>query len=260
MSASKSTRSHGKSNTSIVESSEPSAESNNEFSVITSSKLEVILAAQFEKNRSETEKTIKDAIKHELSSMKNEIIRLQSELETVSGVANNAMKLAEQVKKDLTKLQEENSHLKTQLKNDTNEHNKMLEVVEDNKNRQLRKTLVFKGIPEQDQSENVHGSGSSRGENWDNTATVLAKSMSEALGTSIEEASKMVERCHRAAPNPNYRGNMPRPIFAAFLDWRDSERTKVAFRKIKTGVIAEQKGDYSNKAPSSMRMYSTRPD
>ena len=65
--------------------------------------------------------------------------------------------------------------------------------------------------------------------------------MSETLGTTIEEASMMVDRCHRAAPNPNYRGHMPRPIFAAFLDWRDSERTKVAFRMNNTSVIAEQK-------------------
>ena len=207
------------------------------FQFITTAQLEIILA----NNRLENEKIIKDTIQNEFTSLKQELTRLQSELESVTNVANNAIKIAEQVKKDLTKLQEENSHLKTQLKNNSNEHDKMLEVVEDSKNRQLRKTLVFKGIPEQEQSENANGSASSRGENWDNTATILAKSMSEALETSIEEASKMVERCHRAAPNPNYRGNMPCPIFAAFLDWRDSERTKVAFRKNNTGVIAEQK-------------------
>ena len=65
--------------------------------------------------------------------------------------------------------------------------------------------------------------------------------MSETLGTTIEEASSMVERVHRAAPNPKYLGVGPRPIFAAFLDWRDSEQAKEAFRKNNRTVFVEQK-------------------
>ena len=225
----KSTRTPGTNNTS---DNTPDNE-NETLQYITTSQLENILT----ENRNEFTKLIKDTIQHELSSMKQEIIRLQSELETVSGVANNAMKLSEQLKKDVTKLQEENTHLKTKLQNTINSQNKFEEVIEDNKNRQLRKTLVFKGIPEKQNNED----NSTRSENWDETATTLADTMAGALKISTEVAAKMVERCHRAAPNPNYRGNMPRPIFASFLDWRDSERTKLAFRKNNTGVFAEQK-------------------
>ena len=215
-------------------------ESESSFHYVTNDQLEKILAD----NRKQSEKTIKDAvkdaIKNELNDMKQEISRLQSELETVSGVAANALKLSEQLKVDFTKLQEEQVHLKTKLLNSTSEQNKMQEVIEDNKNRQLRKTLVFKGIPEEN-TANDDNTNPPR-ENWDETASILAKSMSQALNTTIEEAKQMVERCHRAAPNSNYRGNKPRPIFAAFLDWKDSERTKDAYRKNRAlGVIAEQK-------------------
>ena len=236
MSSRKSSRNPGINNT-----PENTPENENEtFQYITTSQLENIL----KDNRNEFTKLIKDTIQHELSSMKQEIIRLQSELETVSGVANNAMKLSEQLKKDVTKLQEENIHLKTKIQNTINGQHKLEEVIEDNKNRQLRKTLVFKGIPEQqidEASSNPDGSQKTRSENWDDTATILAKTMAETLNTTVDKARNMVERCHRAAPNPKYKGNAPRPIFAAFMDWRDSELTKDSFRKNNPAVFVEQK-------------------
>ena len=72
-----------------------------------------------------------------------------------------------------------------------------------------------------------------RPENWDDTATTLATNMANTLeNTTIEAARKMVERCHRAAPNPRYKGNQPRPIFASFTNWRQSEFTKAEYRKV----------------------------
>ena len=200
---------------------------------ITTDQLETILLDA----KKSTEACIKEAIKHELSSLKNEIVRLQSELETANNTANNAIKLAEQLKKDLTLLKEENAELKANLKNQKNEHEKIVELVEDNKNRQVRKTLVFKGIPEkrfdtEDGKLNPDGTPKTRPENWSETSNILATAMSEILGTTFEEAHDMVERCHRAAPNPRYKGTAPRPIFASFIDWRDSETTKDSARKI----------------------------
>ena len=122
----------------------------------------------------------------------------------------------------------------------------MLEAIEDRTNRQLRKTLVFKGIPEEkirDEGTNADGSPRLRTENWDDTAKILAEVMAEKLpNTTPAHARGMVERCHRAAPNSKYKGNGPRQIFASFVDWRDSERTKEAFRKNSGGSIyVEQK-------------------
>ena len=203
---------------------------------ITADQLENIL----DENRKKTEKTIKDAIKSELSALKQEVIRLQSEIESAAGAAENATKLSEQLKKDFTKLQEENAGLKTKMQNIANQQNVVLETIEDRTNRQLRKTLVFKGVPEEKIST---ADGPPRAENWSDTATVLARAMSAVIpNTTVEEARSMVERCHRAAPSPNYKGTGPRPIFAAYVDWRDSELTKDEFRKNTDGSIyVEQK-------------------
>ena len=238
--SSKQTRSAKKNN----ETDTVGDENNESFQLqfITSTQLEKILS----ENRTQIEKSIRETIKNELSSLKEELVRLQSELESVTNTADNAVKMSDQLKKDCTKLQEENVNLKTKLQNITNEQGEILEAIEDRTNRQLRKTLVFKGIPEEkiqdDSSVNTDGSPKLRSENWNDTAEILAKAMSEAMpNTTVDAARSMVERCHRAAPNPNYKGPAPRPIFAAFLDWRDSERAKDAFRKAKTGVFADQK-------------------
>ncbi len=204
------------------------------FKFITSAELEQILADQ----RAEFEKSVKDILQNELSSVKEELVRLQNELDTVSNVANNALKQSDMLKKELTKVQEENAHLKTQLQNNNNDQLEMRESLEDTKNRQLRKTLVFKGIKEVNPNDSASPNGD---KNWDGTKALLAKTMAEALGTTVEEADQMVERAHRASPNSNYKGSAPRLIFAAFKDWRDSERTKVAFRRMKSGIIADQK-------------------
>ena len=236
------TRNSGKTNN--ANETESVEETTNEsFQLITNTHLEKILS----ENRKQIEKSIKDTIKHELSSLKQELVRLQSELESVTNTANNAVKMADQLKKDCTKLQEENASLTTKFQNISNEQNEMLEAIEDRTNRQLRKTLVFKGIPEEKirdvSNENADGSPKLRTENWDDTAEILAKAMSETLpNTTIDVARSMVERCHRAAPNAKYKGSAPRQIFASFVDWRDSERTKDAFRKITEGTIyVEQK-------------------
>jgi len=181
--------------------------------------------------------------------MKQEIVRLQGDLESATEKANNAVKLSDQLAIRVTKLEEENNHLKHKLQNANNDQAACLENVEECKNRQLRKTLIFRGIPEQkfQSSSDSTSAGSTspsraRGENWDDTATVLAETMSKTLpDTSIEQARKMVERCHRSKPNPKYRGTGPRPIFAAFTDWRNSELAKDSFRTNNETVFAEQK-------------------
>ena len=179
----------------------------------------------------------KNTIKQELSSLSAEIIHLQSELETTSGVANNSLKLAEQLKKECPHLKEDNTNLKAKLQNTINQQDDIYKIIEDNKNRQLRKTLIFKGLPEQkfvDESHpNPNGTPKMRPENWDDTTSILATAISKTMeDTTIEDARQMIERCHRGAVSPRYKGTGPRPIFAAFTDWRDSEQVKALFRKI----------------------------
>ena len=172
------------------------------FTFITNNQLEQIL----KDNQKSTESCIKNTIKSELSSLKQEIICLQSELETTTNIANNALKQSDQLIKDCTLLKEENSNLKAKLQNTINEQDFIYEVIEDSKNRQLRKTLVFKGIPEEKyevvDSANPDGSPRTRPESWDDTATILATSMAESPNTTFEDAQQMVERCHRGRSQP----------------------------------------------------------
>jgi len=69
-----------------------------------------------------------------------------------------------------------------------------------------------------------------RKETWEETAKLLADCMAEKFNISPAEAESMFEKCHRSNPNPRYKGDAPRPIFAAFCNWKDSERTKREFR------------------------------
>jgi hypothetical protein len=47
----------------------------------------------------------------------------------------------------------------------------------------------------------------------------------------MDDAFGMVERAHRSAPNPHYKGTAPRPIFAAMSWWPDCETIIETFRK-----------------------------
>ena len=90
--------------------------------------------------------------------------------------------------------------------------------MEDRTCRQLRKTLVFHNIPE------------SESETWDETERKVAKAIADVCDIPVKEAADNLERVHRSAPNPRYKGNAPRKIFAALYDWKFSERCKSEFK------------------------------
>ena len=177
---------------------------------------------------------IRSLIQSELKSMHNEIVNLQTQLETSEQKYQNAEKEITSLKKELSKLQDDKNALSNKLdttnnklSTTNNELNKCIDTVEDHKNRQLRKTLVFRGIEEQRFPDDHN-----RKETWEETAELLAEAMAAKMeNVSVEDAAAMVERCHRSNPNPQYQGNAPRPIFAAFCNWKDSEKVKKAFRE-----------------------------
>ena len=138
-------------------------------------------------------------------------------------------------------LKNEKVHLKHEIR-EALEQNKILdERIENRTNRQLRKTLIFKGIPE----KTVDNSSSVK-ESWKDTEQILADKLSEICDIPPAQADKLVERYHRANPNPKYKGSGPRPIFTAFYDWKDCELVKTDFRKNNMNnpschIYAEQK-------------------
>ena len=95
---------------------------------------------------------------------------------------------------------------------------KLTEKLEDRTNRQLRNTLIFKGIPET--------AGEKKGkQQWDETRKVLSETLAKHVpGLDAQSASNMFERVHRGkagALNVN-----KRKIYARVFDWNVSEGLK----------------------------------
>lgn len=155
------------------------------------------------------------------------IAELQDKLEQTQDIAAKALKLAEDNSKQITHLSNENTNLKTRLRTLENEKiYNIEEQIESRTNRQLRKTLVFKGIPETQPGEN------NKKETWEETEDIVAKQIAEICDdTTLQNARDMLERCHRAKENTNYQGHGPRPIFCALFSWKESEYVKQQFRK-----------------------------
>ena len=115
-------------------------------------------------------------------------------------------------------LKEEIVKLKKNDAEQTGESKRLEEHVEDRTNRQLRKTLVFHNIPEIES------------ETWEQTEKLVAEAIANVCDIKIEEARDNLERVHRSAPNPRYKGSAPRKIFAAGYDWKFSEKCKAEFK------------------------------
>jgi len=98
------------------------------------------------------------------------------------------------------------------------------EKVEERTNRQLRKTLVIRGMEEKAADQPP--------ETWEETRVAVAKVIAKTC-PSIDEnrAYDIVERAHRSNKNSNYKGNAPRPIFAAITYWPDTVTITDDFRK-----------------------------
>ena len=105
--------------------------------------------------------------------------------------------------------------------------------LEEQTNRACRKTLVFRGVAENDK------------ETWEATKNLLADQISDQCDITPENSYKLIERCHRS-PARSTDKNKPRNIYACFYDWNDSEFIKDRFHKAvmkntNNGVYVEQK-------------------
>lgn len=183
----------------------------------------------------QVEENIRNSFKTQIDSLKTEITRQQNEIEEIRLTCDNTKKQAELSKAEYDKLKQENSQLKAKVGNCEQEQSNLTELIEDRTNRQLRKTLVFRGVPEK-QYPVAPSTGSSqqqprlRPENYDDTEELIAQLCAETCDVPLDRAKSMLERVHRAAEKQDYKGRGPRPIFAAFYDWKDSEFVQDKFR------------------------------
>ena len=174
--------------------------------VITKSLLKELFEKNYKKIVNEFNKTIES---------------LKSQLDEVESRATNAEKKIKLLETENQKLKEALNSTSNTANANANAINALEERIEDRTNRQLRKTMVFRGVPEEDDSN----------ETWDDTKSLLAAEIAKVLNTEESEAVEMLERVHRAAPNPHYKGSAPRPIFAAFNYWPDTVEVIDKFRQ-----------------------------
>ena len=98
--------------------------------------------------------------------------------------------------------------------------------MEDRTNRQLRETLIIKGVPEIDN------------ESWENTSQIAAKIFSDTVASlSYDNANGQIKRAHREKPNERRKGH--RHIIVAVYNWKLCEELKRVSRNLKFPI--EQK-------------------
>ena len=170
-------------------------------------------------------------------------------IEEIKNTANEGHKIAKYNESLLNDMKEEYGEkiesLSTQNKNlNTMVESHVLKIhvlqtrLEDQVNRSCRKSLVIKGVPEQN-----HGK-----ESWSETKTILSQTIAKYIpDTTEDDVWDMIERAHRSAPNiKNTKKKGKRDIFAAFHRWEDSNHIESTFqvesrKKHTNGIYIHQK-------------------
>ena len=111
------------------------------------------------------------------------------------------------------------------------------ELVEERTNRQLRKTLVIKGVPEDEDEKS-----------WQDCENKLSKIFAETLDIPTEDAKSLIDRCHRGGNKKYYKDiKKTRPIYAAMLHWKTCEQLIWNARKKRNILIDYKYGPLTTK-------------
>ena len=132
-----------------------------------------------------------------LTSVLNRVSKLESQLLSLE---------AQDLPAEITKLRLENEKLREELENRTN--------------RQMRRTLVFRNIPEQKDDES-----------YSEVKALLADVISSDTEISREECFNGIERAHRESKRNGASRQGKRKIFVAFLNWELPQRILDLFKK-----------------------------
>ena len=100
------------------------------------------------------------------------------------------------------------------------ENESLKEALESRTNRQLRRTLIFKNVPERKDDES-----------YAEVKTLLAEIISTNTDITNEEALAGIERAHREAKRDGSSREGKRKIYVAFLNWELPQQILDEFRK-----------------------------
>ena len=171
------------------------------------------------------------AVKTAVSQNKAAIVKNTLEINKVTGTANEARDdlkdLRGEHEAEVTELKEFNQDLKKEV-NSLHNHVALLTVrmkvqqerTEDQTNRNLRKTIIIRGVPEAVEETT-----------WDQTKEAAVQALSTATQMDIPTLQGMFERIHRGGPFAlplNKRRTQPRKIHALLYDWNNLGKLKKA--------------------------------
>ena len=117
---------------------------------------------------------------------------------------------------DISDIKRDCAVLKAHVESCTRLINEQDEVIEDLRNRQMRNTLVFKGIPE-----------GANEKTWDDTEDLLLRTIQTADSKISED---IIERCHRGHAKRNG-SSEARDIVAQFHSWEGRGNGQAGFHK-----------------------------
>ena len=163
--------------------------------------------------KDELKTIVQELLDSQTADLRSIVESLQTELEETRNIATGALRRVEECEASIVKLENENESLKKELTTleNADQFKEIEERIEDRTNRQLRNTLTFKGITDDPN------------ETWAQTENKLVDTFKKA-GIPASNAVNMIERAHRGRPNKEKTG--PRPIYARFFSWKDSEQIK----------------------------------
>ena len=182
---------------------------------VTKSSLQEMLDAQSREMKS----YFSEQFEARLKPINDEISSLKAELQLKNEAINKLSSEMEVVKSTNDELVAANKSLEDRIstcekfQSSALESFKVLEEkLEDRTNRQLRQTIVVKGLPEKEN------------EKWSDTRHILAKHVSKAYQIDIKKANALFERVHRGGGEGfESKKKGKRDIYALCSKWDDSE-------------------------------------
>ena len=174
-----------------------------------------------------------------ISSLEETAIKNQQEIELqankITVLESTNMELRSSIDDLSSKLEnlvsgELQSHQPSDFKQQLNE---VEERLEERTNRQLRQTIIIKGIKELDN------------ETWEDTKDLVSNQIAKNLGISTRVADDMLNRVHRGKHSENpLDHNKPRPIYALLHKWHDCEEILEVFRTLNINRKSSVRAEY----------------
>ena len=180
------------------------ADSSTTTTTTTMDELKTLLEANLQQLNNKYE-LITERIDTLTTAISNQHTDLKEDLLHTDKKAQLALDLATKNEASISDETKSNNENQDKIRILTLQLNQLNSQLDDQVNRGLRTTLIFRDIPQGE-----------RQETWDQTTTVLAKSLKSVLpGISEESIKAKIERAHRAKSTSN--------IIAKFSSWKDSE-------------------------------------